>query len=83
MSEVSDTSVFRKEERISVTSQKGDCVPLIILPETQISIKIGEAVSETKRAYGETGTVALVISLCAQKLCGPKHVPLFTNNCGN
>ena len=40
MSEVPDTSVFRREDRISVSHKGGDCVPIIILPETQISSKL-------------------------------------------
>jgi len=34
---------------------------------SNLIIKIGEAVSETKRAYGETDTMALIILLCVQK----------------
>jgi hypothetical protein len=60
--------VFKIGERISVTSQKGGlCPDNHFARNSNLIIKIGEAVSETKRAYGETYIVELIILLCVQK----------------
>jgi hypothetical protein len=68
MSEVPDIPVFRIEERISVTLRRGAlCPDNHFANNSKLIVRIGEAVSETKRAFGETNTVGLIISLCARK----------------